>query len=287
MKITRSALLHLRLPFSFFLLPLFLFALTEAVSIQIINSIVAFIVLHFFTYPASNGFNSYFDKDVQSIALLRHPPQVDKDLYYLALFLDIAGILLALLAGPFFAGGILIYALISRMYSHPSVRLKRFPWISLFTVMVFQGGFIYLLSLLAIDPSASWFDPGHLSEALFCIFLTGATYPLTQIYQHAEDAQRGDRTVSLILGLKKTFLLSGFFFICAILVYYTLLDPAAFRMSFILFLLPSVFFFLYWYMLVRKDKSKADFQHCMMLNLISAICLNAFFLILISKFSSL
>ncbi len=42
----------------------------------------------FFLYPASNAYNSYFDKDEKSIGGLKNPPPVRKELYYLALLFD-------------------------------------------------------------------------------------------------------------------------------------------------------------------------------------------------------
>jgi 1,4-dihydroxy-2-naphthoate octaprenyltransferase len=60
----RSTLLHLRLPFSFFLLPVFLFACAvSAESLRLFAFLIAFVAWHVWVYPASNGYNSYFDKD--------------------------------------------------------------------------------------------------------------------------------------------------------------------------------------------------------------------------------
>jgi 1,4-dihydroxy-2-naphthoate octaprenyltransferase len=47
-----------------------------------------------------------------------------------------------------------------------------------------------------------------------CSCLIGASYPLTQVYQHQEDSQRGDRTLSLLLGYKGSFMSSQARFVC-------------------------------------------------------------------------
>jgi hypothetical protein len=39
-------------------------------------------------FPASNGYNSYFDKDEDSIGLLEKPPEVDISLYYFSILLE-------------------------------------------------------------------------------------------------------------------------------------------------------------------------------------------------------
>ena len=57
----------LRIPFSFFLMPLFLFALSQAETILPSKAIVSFFLIHFLIYPASNGYNSYIDRDEESI----------------------------------------------------------------------------------------------------------------------------------------------------------------------------------------------------------------------------
>ena len=124
--ISHSTLKHLRITFSFNLLPIFLFGLViTPQSINWIDAIVLFLCWHFFIYPASNGFNSYFDKDKESISGIKYPPKVTKELYYFSITLDGIGILLALCIDLPTAISMLIYGLISKAYSHPSIRLKK------------------------------------------------------------------------------------------------------------------------------------------------------------------
>ena len=80
--ISRSTLLHLRIPFSLFLLPIFLFALSISNNLFFENVLLIFFIIHFLIYPASNGYNSYFDKDEGSIGALKNPPNVTQELYY-------------------------------------------------------------------------------------------------------------------------------------------------------------------------------------------------------------
>ena len=65
--LTRSTWLHLRIPFSYFLMPVFFFALGISPNLVESRLLWLFLIVHLFLYPASNGYNSYFDKDVKSI----------------------------------------------------------------------------------------------------------------------------------------------------------------------------------------------------------------------------
>src|ERR1700741_5295092 len=118
--LSKSALLHLRIPFSFFLMPVYLFALCISPNVSINSLLWSFVIIHLLLYPASNGYNSYFDKDEKSIGGLKNPPPVNKSLYYTSLLFDAAAIILAFLKiSLLFAIMIFIYGLISKAYSHP------------------------------------------------------------------------------------------------------------------------------------------------------------------------
>src|ERR1043165_5294847 len=95
----RDTLLHLRLPFSFYLLPVFLFGLSQAGHIHVADTLIVFVALHFFIYPGSNSYNSYMDKDTGSIGGLEHPPPVTAKLYYASIVCDVFGLLLCSLSG--------------------------------------------------------------------------------------------------------------------------------------------------------------------------------------------
>src|SRR5690606_26197059 len=82
--ISRSSLRHLRIPFSLILMPVFLFALSVTPNLDGGRLVIVFLALHLFLYPSSNGYNSYFDKDEESIGGLKHPPKVTSDLYWLS-----------------------------------------------------------------------------------------------------------------------------------------------------------------------------------------------------------
>jgi len=281
----KSTLLHLRIPFSIFLMPVFLFAMSQAITIDWTNTILAFIAIHLFLYPASNGYNSYFDKDTESIGGLENPPPVSKELYWASLAFDGVAILLALAVSWLFALALLVYGLISKAYSHPSIRLKKHPFISWLTIGLFQGFFTYLMSMLAInDLTLTELSGAHIiTPAFLSMLLLLGSYPMTQVYQHYEDAHRGDKTLSLILGVRGTFILTGCAFLIAnlgFIGYFYALHSNTSILIFEVALLPILIFFGSWFFKVLKDKSQANFKNTMRLNQISSVCTSLAFILM-------
>ncbi len=94
--LTKSSILHLRISFSYFLMPTYLFALNCAEKPIPWKTVLVFFILHFLLYPASNSYNSYYDRDTDSIGLLKNPPPVEKELLTVSLMLDALAVLLSL-----------------------------------------------------------------------------------------------------------------------------------------------------------------------------------------------
>ena len=281
---SKSTFLHLRIPFSFFLLPVFLFSLSVSPNLTPARILWVFVLLHLFLYPASNGYNSYFDKDEKSIGGLKNPPPVRKGLFWMALLFDATAVILgALFVSFLFAFMLLIYGLVSKAYSHPAVRLKKYPVIGWLVTGLFQGFFTFMMCYVGINN----FEGQNLMQLriVYPAFLTSlmlwANYPMTQIYQHEEDAARGDRTLSRMLGIRGTFYFTAAFFGLATLgfaLYFTKFYQIAHLGGFLLALAPVSLYFGFWFWKVIKDPTRADFSHAMGLNFISASCLNAFFI---------
>jgi 1,4-dihydroxy-2-naphthoate octaprenyltransferase len=281
---SKSTWLHLRIPFSFFLLPVYLFALSISPNFSEPRIVWSFIIIHFFLYPASNGYNSYFDKDEKSIGGLKNPPPVNKGLYQLSLLLDLLAVVLAFIkVNALFAAMIFIYGFISKAYSHPSIRLKKYPFGSWLLIFVFQGFFSLLMCYVGINGfgfSGLGVNRVILAGILSSI-LIGANYPLTQVYQHEEDEKHGDKTISRWLGIRGTFWFTLVVFLFAVpgyVLFFKEFFSIKYSLIFLMALSPVMAFFLYWFYGVLKDETKADFSRTMKLNFISALCLNAFFL---------
>lgn len=282
---SRDVLLHLRLPFSFYLFPVFCFGLSQTTEINWITVTTIFFILHFFIYPASNIYNSYMDKDEESIGALENPPPVDRRMYIASIILDATGLLLSLSVSILFFILILIYILVSKAYSWHAIRLKKYPFASWLMVSVFQGGYTFMLiNVFSGSTSSSFFSEKNLYCYIISSLLVGAIYPLTQVYQHKEDRKRGDRTISLFLGINGTFLFSSVLFILAITdFYFYFLNFYSIHHFFILilFLLPVLFYFWWWFIKIFNDPNNANFRNTMRLNKISAFCMSSCFLVLL------
>jgi 4-hydroxybenzoate polyprenyltransferase len=275
---------HLRIPFSYFLLPIFLFSVALSPNLNGGRLFWVFVILHFLLYPASNGYNSYFDKDEKSIGGLKNPPPVKKGLYYLSLLFDAAALVLGYLKiGLLFSVMLLIYGLVSKAYSHPVIRLKKYPVIGWITTGIFQGCFTVMMCYIGLNDFSveNLFRPQILTPALLATLMLLGNYPMTQVYQHEEDGKRGDETLSRMLGIRGTFFFTALLFALAaagfvyfFIHYYQL----KYALQFFVAMGPVVVYFLFWFIRVSEDESKANYTYTMWLNVISATCLNAFFL---------
>lgn len=274
---------HLRIPFSFYLMPVFFFALAFTPNHQPERLLLVFVALHLFLYPSSNGYNSYFDKDEKSIGGLRNPPKVTKGLYYLSLLFFVISLALGLMINWQFSSMLLVYSLVSMAYSHPSIRLKKYPYTSWIVAGFFQGCFTFCMAYAGLS-DFGWdvFSRPHvLIPGLLTSLMLWGSYPLTQVYQHEEDAKRGDITLSLKLGKKGTFYFSALWFlltgICFSWFFLSRNQESAFY-GFLAAMLPVILFFLIWFNFVRKDQEKyTNYSWTMWMNRISAIALNVFF----------
>ncbi len=281
-----SSWLHLRIPFSYFLLPVFLFSLSVSPNITEHTLLWTFLIVHFFLYPASNGYNSYFDKDEKSIGGLKNPPPVSRGLFYLSLAFDAIAIILGFIKLSLtFSVMLLVYGLISKAYSHPSIRLKKYPIAGWIIVSLFQGLFTFMMCYVGVSglPIELAFKSSVVIPGLLATFLLLGTYPMTQIYQHEEDGKRGDQTFSRMLGIRGTFYFVGgiFAFVSAAFVYYFYTTFSLhYALVFLAAMAPVVLFFFIWFIQVLKDETKANHTYTMWLNFISATCLNAFFIYL-------
>ena len=282
----KSTVKHLRLPFSFFLMPVFLFALSQADTVNWQTTIIAFVIMHLLVFPSSNGYNSFQDRDETSIGGLKHPPKVTQNLYYATLFMDIIGVLCGLFVSVYFSLLVLTFVLVSRAYSYRKVRLKKYAVIGFLTVFIFQGAFVYLMTATAISTFsfAGFFTLNNIICMSVASLFIGSIYPLTQIYQHDADKKDGVISISYKLGYIGTFIFSSILFSIAIVFlfyYFNLKHQQIAMVLFLLIMLPVVIKLEIWFNNVRKDTVNANFENTMAMNLLTSSCMNLYFLILI------
>ena len=282
----RSTIQLLRFHFSFFLLPVFLFALSQVQEINWWHTVLAFVILHLLVYPSSNGYNSYMDRDTTPIGGVAKPLQPTFELFLVSVSMDILAILLSQFISWYFTIGILLYILASRAYSYRGIRLKKYPILGYAVVISFQGALVYFLAYHAARADHTLRVPVLGMLAASC--LIGGYYPLTQVYQHHEDEQDGVRTISMLLGKKGTFLFCAFVFALATLLVFLLYRQSSTLWSFWLFVVcmgPMVWFFVQWMQKVWKDDRQANFRNSLWMNVLAAVCTTICFSILIIKYN--
>jgi len=278
----RSTIQLLRFPFSIFLLPVFLWALATQPEPDLYRTLLVFLILHVLVYPASNGYNSYMDRDETPIGGLREPMRPTLQLFRVTVAMDILALVLAVFVSPLFAAGLLLYILASRAYSYRGIRLKKHAVTGYLVVVLCQGALTYAIVYHGTGRSLPTDIP--ILPALAASLLIGGFYPLTQIYQHEADKADGVTTISYQLGLRGTFIFCAILYTLAMGCMFLHFERAEKLRDFMvltLLFLPVLVYYLYWARLVWKDPAAADFTHTMRMNIIASCCVSAAFLLLI------
>ena len=278
----RSTIQLLRFPFSIFLLPVFLWALATQTMPDTFRTVLIFLILHVLVYPASNGYNSYMDRDESPIGGLREPMRPTRQLFLVTVSMDVLALALALLVSPLFAAGLLVYILASRAYSYRGIRLKRHAVLGYLVVVLCQGALTYAIVYHGTGRNLPTDIP--MLPALAASLLIGGFYPLTQIYQHEADKADGVITISYRLGLRGTFIFCAILYTLAMACMFMHFERAGKMRDFMVLtflFLPVLVYYLYWARAVWKDPTAADFSHTMRMNIIASCCVSAAFLLLI------
>ena len=280
--LSASTIRLLRIPFSFFLLPVYFFALSQVPEINWIYAVLVFFILHLLVYPASNGYNSYMDRDTESIGGLEKPPPPSRELFITTIFLDSLAILLSLFIKPILIFLLLIYIGASKAYSYRGIRLKKLPLTGYLIVILCQGALTFWLVYSGSSADKTFYIPWE--GMTICTFLIGGFYPLTQIYQHQQDLDDNVKTISYKLGYTGTFVF------CAVIYTIAFIFMAQFFISnnkagkfwvISIFFIPVIVYFLRWFAQVRKDNKAASFRNTMRMNWLASSCTNAAFITLL------
>jgi len=280
--LSASTIKLLRIPFSFFLSPVYFFALSQVPHIDWVKAALVFVIIHFIIYPASNGYNSYMDRDTKSIGGLEKPPPPSRQLYITTIVLDITGLLLSLLISPLFAAVMVTYIGASKAYSYRGIRIKKLPITGYLLVIIFQGAITFWLVYYGSNADHSLYVPWQ--GMVICALLIGGFYPLTQIYQHQQDLDDGVETISYKLGYKGTFVFCAIVYLLAfsfMAQFFIHLQQRDKLVMISIFFVPVVVYFIVWFLRVSKNAQAADFKNTMTMNWLAATCTNISFISLL------
>jgi 1,4-dihydroxy-2-naphthoate polyprenyltransferase len=263
-------------------MPVYWFAVSQTHPVNVTDAILVFCILHLLVYPASNGYNSYMDRDTESIGGLKNPKQPTKQLYYATLLLDMTSVIFSYFISLYFLAGIIAYILASRAYSYRGIRLKKYPVIGYLTVVIFQGGLTFFLVMHSSSSDKTLHVPfaGMLTASL----LIGGFYPLTQIYQHKQDRADGVISISSLLGYKGTFIFTAaiYFLAMCCLGFYLISNGQQNNFLIIqIFFVPILVYFFWWFKKVLANTAEADFKNTMRMNMLASFCSNCAFITLL------
>jgi 1,4-dihydroxy-2-naphthoate octaprenyltransferase len=222
------------------------------------------------------------DRDTTSIGGIENPLQPTKQLFVFTVIMDVMSILLSLIISPLTAACILIYITFSRLYSYRKIRLKKYALIGYLVVILNQGGLIFYTVFNGVNNSENAVVPWL---GLICAtLLIGGFYPITQIYQHKDDAADNVKTISMLLGKKGTFIFCSVVYaivFALLFYYYSFIHRVYLFEILILFFVPVLAYFMVWFLQVNKNMSNADFKHTMRMNKLASACTNLAFITLL------
>lgn len=145
--------------------------------------------------------NSAFDQDEGDIGYLKAPPKPPSHLAtFSSILLGLSALLGFLLPLPFALIN-LACVVMSVLYSVPPPRLKaRAGW----DLLINCVGFGLLTPLAGWALTGRPFSRPILLASVGFAFLFATLYPMTQVYQVAEDSRRGDRTLVIQVGVGRS-----------------------------------------------------------------------------------
>src|SRR6059036_306431 len=165
------------------------------------HAILALVIWVVFLNGGTLAINSVFDKDEGDIGYLNAPPALPRYLLHFSLVLLFGGQALAFLLPFGFRIAYVICFVLSILYSVPPFRFKAVAGVDW---VINMWGFGSLTPYAAWAATGRALDLGHgLVLLAFCPLFAGL-YPLTQLYQCDEDRRRGDRTLALIIGMRRS-----------------------------------------------------------------------------------
>lgn len=145
-------------------------------------------------------FNSYYDKDEAPVGGMVHPPKVTEGLFWGSLILQIIALVIAVfISRTFFLLALFMYVVFF-LYSHRMFRFKSNGYAA-----VFLNGLLGACTILAASSlGGSLLRPEILCGAATAFFFKCSVYMMMQVHQIEEDTLRGDKSIAVMYGRKRT-----------------------------------------------------------------------------------
>ena len=282
LKEIKNFFLHLRLNYQIFILSgAYLLGGVLSPQTSQLEFFLQFFTIHILLFGGVTAYNSYYDKDEGPIGGLKNPPKMKPWMLYASWILQITGLLLSFYSGFFFLIAYSISMFSFWAYSSPITRLKGKPILSLIAIGVtiicsfFMGYFTHGGDIITIT---------QLIPSIGASLLVLGVYPVSQIYQIAEDKKRNDITFTVKFGLSGVLALFSILFpMGTILVFsalYKINKPASLIFIFIGLIAGLINFFQ-----IKSLKGiESEYDIVMKMKYVSGILFSIFLIILIILF---
>jgi 4-hydroxybenzoate polyprenyltransferase len=170
---------------------------------QVAQWIVGALIWAGLGHSGTLALNSAFDQDEGDIGYLSDPPPAPRYLWLFGLALIVLGALGAALPlmPPQYLSAYLLCTAMSIAYSVPPIRLKSHAGADVLNNALGYGTLTLYGGWAALGRA---FDPTIWTALAGFFSLAAAAYPLTQFYQYEQDLQRGDRTLVIALGKRRS-----------------------------------------------------------------------------------
>ena len=206
----RLLLVHLRLPFQLLLAPIFMLGAFLGGARPTGEILLAFAAVHAGIYGGMTAFNSYYDRDLGPISMLKRSEPASRFVRDGAIMLQLVGVVILFLLRPLSAIPAAALVAMGIAYSHPRWRWKASLLASLLAVSIGQGLLAFAVGYLSAGaPVAGLLHPQVLLGGVGSAVVTLGLYPVTQVYQVDEDRARGDRSLAVVFGWRSALRIAG------------------------------------------------------------------------------
>lgn len=265
---------------SLIFLPIFLFAISQTQEINWLHTALFFVVMFVLVQPSIQMQMAYANMQLSKCDIAQ--TEQAKKLFKISTAMDGVAVVFSTIIFSLEAGaGLLTYLLLSKLLNSNPIRLKKYAIISWLLTMAMQGVLLFALTQYTSGKIMLITNVFALQATAFFV---GFMFPLTQMYTHQQDANRGDLTISLRLGIKGTFTLGLVAFLVAILLmglhFYNVKKLFHFYL-FLLFLSPVAAYFFWWRKNAKIQPLVANYTFTRLFVMITTISMGLFATVLI------
>jgi|GEM_PF-2767710 len=277
----KNIVLHSRLIVELYVLMAFFLALllsNSKIDLTVFISMCSWFLLS----TGSTLFNDYYDRDKGVLLGLDHPPKIKKYILSASIIAKAVGFILSILYLPIVFSAIYIFGILASIaYSHKEIRVKAMARTSvLFSFL--SGAATYFVAIIIIFRENYFAILNnfyiHLGGLLASAFFLSSFHIMTQIHQKKEDADRGDKTLTVIYGREKALLVGLIFYTISTIIIAIIFLASLSKIIGIIFIIYSIItilFIIKWmkYFSAREDKKN--------MQIITRFSLNVVFIFLI------